>query len=227
MGSTALIRAKLKTKQHYFWLGCLSLAAIPLYAPAQGYILNNINKVLQVYDEETFQTVVELNEIVVTLKGAPDTDKLKAINNFFNSKLQYADDRLLWEKPDYWATPLESINRKAGDCEDYVIAKYTFLKTLRVSTDKLRLTYVRATIGTSARAHMVLSYYPTLDGEPLILDNLTPEILPASSRPDLKPIYSFNDKKLWVGGSKTPKTNSQSHLSKWRGLLSRMRKNKI
>jgi len=211
--------------------GLLLLASLPLYAPAQGYILDNINKILDKYGEETFQSVTELQSIVVTFKTAPDREKLTAINNFFNSKLKYAEDQYLWDQVDYWATPLESISRKAGDCEDYVIAKYTFLKSLHVSNDKLRLTYVRATIqgehGASAKAHMVLSYYPSLNGEPLILDNLTTDILPASHRPDLKPIFSFNDKKLWVGNSSKQKSNSQPHLSKWRNLLARMQKDSI
>jgi predicted transglutaminase-like cysteine proteinase len=121
---------------------------------------------------------------------------------------------------------LESIGRGAGDCEDYSIAKYIFLKILNVSNDKLRLTYVRAVITvqdfSTARAHMVLSYYATPQSEPLILDSLNPEILPASSRKDLTPIFSFNDKGLWVGASNKPKSDASAHLSKWRDVLTRI-----
>ncbi|MES2635750.1 MAG: transglutaminase, partial [Pseudomonadota bacterium] len=73
------------------------------------------------------------------------------------------------------------------------------------------------------QAHMVLSYYQTPQSEPLILDNLISEILPASSRKDLSPIFSFNDKGLWVGSSSKPKAESQSNLSRWRDVLSRIR----
>jgi predicted transglutaminase-like cysteine proteinase len=69
---------------------------------------------------------------------------LKQINNFFNQKVEFGEDIDVWGKSDYWATPLESIGRLAGDCEDYSIAKYTFLKILNVPNEKLRLTYVRA-----------------------------------------------------------------------------------
>ena len=70
---------------------------------------------------------------------------------------------------------------------------------------------------------MVLSYYATPQSEPLILDSLIKEISPASQRKDLSPIFSFNDKGLWVGNSNKPKSDSQSHLSKWRDVLLRMR----
>lgn len=215
-------------RNHIFCCGPLMLIILLFCAPVQGNIFDNINNILQRYGIETFNSVIELNEIVITLKTATEREKLQAINNFFNRKLKYADDYSLWNQSDYWATPLESINLKAGDCEDYVIAKYTFLKMLKISNDKLRLTYVRAAVqsanGVSVQAHMVLSYYPSLNEEPLILDNLSPEILPASKRPDLRPIFSFNDEKLWVGSSRSPKSNSQSHLSRWHDLLLRMRK---
>ena len=60
----------------------------------------------------------------------------------------------------------------------------------------MRLIYVKARIGGTAsslpQAHMVLAYYPTPDAEPLVLDNLMPEIRPASHAPDLQPVFSFN-----------------------------------
>jgi hypothetical protein len=39
---------------------------------------------------------------------------------------------------------------------------------------------------------------------------------------DLTPIFSFNDKGLWVGSSSKPKGDASSHLSRWRDLLTRM-----
>ena len=35
--------------------------------------------------------------------------------------------------------------------------------------------------------------------EPLILDNLITEVRPASRRPDLVPVFSFNSEGLWQG----------------------------
>ena len=92
--------------------------------------------------------------------------------------------------------------------------------------DKLRLTYVRAEIRNQDRrvvlAHMVLSYYATPQAEPLILDSLVPEIMPASARKDLTPIFGFNDKGLWVGANNKSKGDSTSHLSRWRDVITRI-----
>ncbi len=122
---------------------------------------------------------------------------------------------------------METIGKEAGDCEDFTIAKYIFLKVLNVPDDKLRLTYVRANLAAdginAVRAHMVLSYYSTPQSEPLILDNLIPEILPASQRKDLTPIFTFNSTGLWLGSSTAPKASSTSHLSRWRDVLLRIK----
>ncbi len=180
----------------------------------------------QRYGDNAYKDILELEQLINQLKTAPEAEKLKKINDFFNQKIEYAEDIDLWGQSDYWATPLEAIGRQAGDCEDYSIAKYVFLKVLNVPNDKLRLTYVRAELNfdgiRAVRAHMVLSYYPTPQSTPLILDSLKPEILPASSRTDLTPIFSFNDKGIWVGSSSKPKGEAASHLSKWRDVLTRM-----
>ena len=180
----------------------------------------------QRYGEEAYKNTLELQELITSLQSASETEKLKKINDFFNRKIHFAEDIDLWGKSDYWATPLETIGRNAGDCEDYSIAKYTFLKILNVPNDKLRLTYVRAEIRNQDRrvvlAHMVLSYYSTPQAEPLILDSLVPEIMPASARKDLTPIFGFNDKGLWVGANNKSKGDSTSHLSRWRDVITRM-----
>ena len=180
----------------------------------------------QRYGEEAYKNTIELQELISSLQSAPEAEKLKKINHFFNQKIEFGEDIDVWEQSDYWATPLESLGRLAGDCEDYSIAKYTFLKILNVPNEKLRLTYVRAQITNQDRnvvlAHMVLSYYATPQSEPLILDSLVPEIMPSSNRRDLTPIFSFNDKGLWVGTSTKPKGESTSHLSKWRDVLMRL-----
>ena len=185
----------------------------------------------QRYGQEAYKTVIELQGLTQRLQSASDIEKLTQINDFFNQKIQFVDDIEVWGISDYWATPLESIGHQAGDCEDFAIAKYVFLKKLNIDNNRLKLTYVRAQIQNgdtrAFRAHMVLSYYQTPQSEPLILDNLTPEILPASSRKDLSPIFSFNDTSLWLGSNHKPKAEAQSNLSRWRDVLSRIRANGI
>lgn len=194
---------------------------------AAGYDFNKLASLAQKkYGEEAQNDFIQLEKLVAQLKSSPEPEKLNQINTFFNQKIMFADDINVWGQTDYWATPLESIGRQAGDCEDFSIAKYVFLKATGISNDKLRLTYVKAKYlyqdQPTVRAHMVLSYYSTPQSEPLILDNLIPEISTASNRKDLSPIFSFNDKGLWVGNSNKPKGDAQSSLSKWRDVLMRM-----
>lgn len=166
------------------------------------------------------------------LESAKDLDergKLDRVNAFFNNYVFFQDDSVTWEQNDYWATPLETLGRGQGDCEDYSIGKYVSLGMLGVPIEKLRITYVRAEMGLPgsgvSQAHMVLAYYPTPEGEPLVLDNLIADLRPASRRPDLKPVFGFNSQGLWVAGQRgSAAADPTARLSRWRDLLSRMEK---
>lgn len=155
-----------------------------------------------------------------------EQDRLALVNNFFNRRLRFEDDRQVWNTPDYWATPLEALSRSAGDCEDFAIAKFASLRMLGVPPERLRLIYVRANIGAAdsgiSQAHMVLGYYPTPDAEPLVLDNLINDIRPAGRRPDLFPVFSFSDAGLWVAGASQSSADPTTRLSRWRDVLDRM-----
>jgi predicted transglutaminase-like cysteine proteinase len=154
-------------------------------------------------------------------------DRLRRINEFFNRKIQFADDSLVWGQPDYWATPIETLARGRGDCEDFTIAKYFSLLDAGVPNEQLRLIYVKARIGgpasTVTQAHMVLAYYAEPDAEPLILDNLITDIRPASRRPDLQPVFSFSSQGIWsiqaAGG--VPASTGVGRLTRWQDLLNR------
>ena len=179
------------------------------------------------YGAAVVREVREWRETLATLQTAPETEQLKQANRFFNRKLNFRDDSDIWNETDYWATPLEALAKRAGDCEDFVIAKYISLRLLGVADEKLRLIYVRARIGggrsSLTQAHMVLGYFATPTAEPLVLDNLVGDILPASRRSDLFPVFSFNSNGLWVGNESAPRARPSDRLSRWRDLAARMR----
>ncbi|MDG0856548.1 hypothetical protein EXH46_22520 [Pelomonas puraquae] len=152
-----------------------------------------------------------------------EAQRLKEINDFFNRRLAFRDDALTWGVPDYWATPLESLEKRAGDCEDYAIGKYFSLAATGVPTTRLRMVYVRARQQGQSLAHMVLAYYPQPGAEPLILDNLRPDVLPASQRPDLTPVFSFNTEGLWQGAGAVTAGDPMARLSLWRELVAKVR----
>ncbi len=153
--------------------------------------------------------------------------KLQKINDFFNRRTQFMDDSEAWGQSDYWATPMETLGHGKGDCEDFAIAKYFTLLSANVEMAQLRLIYVKAKLGGAAssivQAHMVLAYYSTPEAEPVLLDNLIGDIRPASQRPDLSPVFSFNSQGIWSGVSASASASSTgtNRLSRWQDLLNR------
>lgn len=148
------------------------------------------------------------------------TPALGRANGFFN-QVPFVSDVKHWAVEDYWATPVEMLGTFGGDCEDYSVAKYLTLKDIGVPIERLRITYVRAV--RLNEAHMVLAYYATPDAEPLILDNLVPDIKPASQRPDLEPVYSFNDDDLWTATGQT-RRGAATQVRMWKQLLEKLAK---
>jgi len=150
-----------------------------------------------------------------------DLQLLGPVNAFFN-RLPFLTDQAHWGVEDYWATPAEAIASNGADCEDFSIAKYFALKELGVPIQRLRITYVKAV--SLNRAHMVLAYYPEPNAEPLILDNLMNQVKPASERPDLIPVYGFNDDDLAIARPGQPGVSAGSALQvrMWRGLLNKL-----
>jgi len=179
----------------------------------------------QQYGAGAAQTVIAWRKLIDESASLSESEKLNKVNAFFNRRILYKTDWEVYNQEDYWATPLEFMGHGAGDCEDFVIAKYMTLLILAVPNERLRLIYVRYKTGNTAPiAHMVLGYYAQPNDEPLILDSLVSSIRPASMRTDLSPVYSFNDTGLWVGGATTSSADPTTRLSRWRDVLDRMHK---
>lgn len=168
-------------------------------------------------------SVGPLKALIGQSAALPDEERLALVNQFFNRRILFRDDAEVWGQGDFWASPLETLNRGEGDCEDYAIAKYFTLLASGVSATSLRLVYVRAQLGGGSQAHMVLAYYPGPAAEPLILDNLVTEVRPASRRPDLTPVFSFNAEGLWQGVSGASAGDPAARLSRWRDVLAKAR----
>ena len=204
------------------------LAVLALLAfSVQAVDTDRIVKSAQKYGPTGVANAKALQQMMLALGGKDDATRLRAVNDFYNQRLAYVEDIDNWGQVDYWASPLESLGKGAGDCEDYAIGKYFTLTSLGVPHARLRMVYVRASMAGAPNgfvAHMVLAYYATPDAEPLVLDNLQPVIRPAAERPDLSPVFSFNAEGLWQGvGSIRANGDPLTRLSKWREVLQRAR----
>lgn len=171
------------------------------------------------YGPKARQTVEAWLQLVKNAQPETELQQLRTVNDFWNRNVRGVDDIKLWRKEDYWATPLETLGKQAGDCEDYVIGKYFTLLQLGIPAEKLRLIYVRARVGGQSIAHMVLGYYETPTSDPLVLDSLTSSIARAGQRRDLTPVFSFNAQGIYVAGQQ----RSVESITRWQDLLARMR----
>lgn len=201
-----------------------ALFMFAIFAGGEFIKASTYDKIAKVYGQNAKKRVVALNELMVSLKEATEQEKLVKVNDFFN-RLQWKDDREVWGQKDYWATRMEFLGKGAGDCEDFVTAKYFTLKQLGVSTQKLYFTYVKAL--DYNQAHMVLSYYDSPKSIPLVLDNINPNIKIATQRKDLAPVYSFNGDSLFLSkqeglGQAIPGGNKKQN-PKWLNLVDRMK----
>lgn len=167
--------------------------------------------------------VLQLIAMVSGLRSAPVAQQLEQVNDFFNRQLAWREDPQVWGQLDYWASPLELIGKGAGDCEDLAMAKYFALRGLGVPEASLRLVYVRAQFQGRAQAHMVLAWYAEPNAEPLILDNIEPQLRRAGERRDLQPVFSFNAEGLWQGSGAQTAGNPLTRLTIWRDALARAR----
>jgi hypothetical protein len=175
------------------------------------------------FGQQSLPTFMAWQNFMNTSTDLQGDDKIKRSNEMINRIVTWQEDQKIWGQQDYWATPLETLSKKMGDCEDFAIIKYFSLKNLNVPISQLRLVYVKAKNGSGGeQAHMVLAYYPAPDSEPLILDNMLNDIRPASRRPDLTPVFSFNSEGIYNGAAgKDQQSGGIERLSKWQDLLQR------
>lgn len=172
------------------------------------------------HDKDVNQRFTAWENLMHHSLGKTEQEKIKSVNDFFN-RMHWVSDKDLWNKKDYWATPIESLIRNAGDCEDFSIAKYFTLLAMDIPFERLRINYVKM---ADQQNHMVLSYYPSLGTMPLILDNFNKELLKQSKRTDLTFMFSFNSEGLWLANNKMIAIDDENSLNHWISMMKRIEK---
>jgi predicted transglutaminase-like cysteine proteinase len=210
------------------WRGLLLAACLlAVVLPSPAWDPDRMGLAAQRIGPRAVEGAQALRALVAQAAALDDEpQRLALVNQFFNRRVVFRDDTEVWGQVDYWASPLETLNKGEGDCEDYAIAKYFSLLAAGVPGGRLRMVYVRAQLagpGGPTQAHMVLAWTPQAGGEPLILDNLVSELRPASRRPDLTPVFSFNAEGLWQGVAGASAGDPAARLSRWREVLLKAR----
>ncbi len=218
---------------HWRWLVAVGLLGLSLLLPAvsgDSFTVSISERQLSVieakYKNYGRKRVTDWMQIVASSQGKSVKEKLTIVNDFFNQNVIWVSDFDHYGVEDYWSTPLETVASGGGDCEDFSIAKYFTLLALNVPMEKLTITYVKAdSVNPINRSHMVLTYYEKPSAVPLVLDNLNPEIKPASERKDLSPVYTFNGQGLWMAKERAAgksTSSSASNIALWRAMTARM-----
>jgi len=224
--STVFICYFMAIKLYNYIAIVLLLYVSSLFADGIGISDKLLNYVAERYSQSAKLRLIGWQNLIKSHNNKNEKEKLALVNSFIN-QIRFVDDITHWGKQDYWATPIELLATNGGDCEDFSIAKYFTLREMGVPDERMRITYVKSL--KLNQAHMVLTYYPSPDSDPLVLDNLINDVKPASKRNDLLPIYSFNAQDLWLAKERGRGrlVGSSDRISMWLDLLGRIEKEKI
>ncbi len=125
------------------------------------------------------------------LEGLPPREMAQKVDDIVN-QYAYISDARNWGVSDYWETPTEFFAR-GGDCEDFVIAKYAWLRSLGIPEDRLRVAIVHDRIRGVPHALLILY----INNKPLVLDSQVKEIRDARAITRYRLIYSINRLGWW------------------------------
>ncbi len=126
-----------------------------------------------------------------------EMDLLRGVNVFFNRFPSGADIKN-YGVEEYWAAPAEFFEKRSGDCEDYVLAKYFALRVFGYDDDRLRIVLLYSV--TEKQHHAVLAVN-TSKGVFILDNNVRPPelILPQGQFASRYiPRYMLNEKGRWV-----------------------------
>lgn len=159
----------------------------------------------------------EWQEVINSHQDDSDREKLEVVNGFFEYHITATPDRTSDTDGDYWQSPVETLVRGKGDCDDFVMAKYVSLRLLGIPAEQLRVGVVTH---SNFGGHCVLFFYPRNERDPWVLDNLITErlgpdigrIRRLSSRVnvgELKPMFGIGENILTEFGNDLRETVTQ------------------
>lgn len=120
--------------------------------------------------------------------------QIPQVNFMVNRLLSYRQDAQLWKTGEYWASPMESLARRAGDCEDYAILKYALLRDLGVKDEEMRVVVLMDKAARQHHAVLAVRH----DGKWLILDNRFSRVRFERDLPNYQVFYTVNATGQWA-----------------------------
>jgi len=154
-------------------------------------------------------------------RHATIAEKGKAVDGLVDSTVTYTSDMETSGMREYWASPLETINSKKGDCEDFAILKYYAMRYLDVPADRLYIVGV-GVHGSEGLNHATLIVDTAEERQPNFIqrwfekpqphvpsfsiledDNTKDGKLLDMKTTNYRPFYALNENNIWM--LETPK----------------------
>jgi predicted transglutaminase-like cysteine proteinase len=128
------------------------------------------------------------------LQSFPVIERLLAINTRVNKEFKYASDRQVWGKPDYWDEPVEAVEKKRMDCEDYAIFKLFLAHLAGIQDEDLAIAVGK--IPSTGEAHAIM--FGAADGTTYILDNRSRYLRDTATYGDFQVMFSVDFDDVWL-----------------------------
>lgn len=152
------------------------------------------------------------------LKNKSIAEKAQAVDAAIDKAITYKNDDVVYQRGDYWATPMQTIANKSGDCDDFTILKYYTLRHLGVPADRMyaaavgseggKLDHMTLLVNTSEEGVLKSAWgwaaQKFTGGEKpvdfVILDNDSSELGKLVEQKDsrYKPYAAMNEKGFWA-----------------------------
>jgi predicted transglutaminase-like cysteine proteinase len=116
--------------------------------------------------------------------------RLGEINRALNLAIRPVSDLMQYGEIDVWTSPLATLTRGGGDCEDYAIAKFVALQLAGIAPDDLRIVVMHDTI--HGEDHAVAA--ARLDGHWLTLDNRRMAMVEDSDVRNYRPTFVIDQR---------------------------------
>ena len=123
-------------------------------------------------------------------------ETIQEVNRWVNQEIAYVEDRVLFDRADYWAGARRTLSLRKGDCEDIALTKMQLLAAAGIRREDMYLSIVKDTVRNVDHALLVVR----IDDRFVVLDNATDRVLDGASSHFYNPVLSFNSQDTWVHG---------------------------
>jgi predicted transglutaminase-like cysteine proteinase len=121
---------------------------------------------------------------------------IRKANLAVNHAIRYQLDPVTYGREDYWATPVETAQHGAGDCEDFAIMKMGMLAAFGLPLSSMQVVVLKDTKRNIG--HAVLNV--RVGEMNYILDNLTDQVRSDDQIANYQPFYSVSSAGSWLHG---------------------------